>query len=136
MGRENRKLIWILFSLSFFLFLLSVYMYFSTAMTIREYEVSFIVQNETLGFNIDTDSLNFGKVLPGGNAERNLVFQNNKNTNVKIEIFASESVAEFLQFQSEYEVSSGENISIPINLFVPLDLPEGEYTGRVKIQYS
>lgn len=131
---SSKKLIYFLFILSAVLLTFSVYSFFKRPIVLKEYEISFIVQEGTVGFNLNTTSLTFGKIPPGGSGERKIDFFNYKDEKIDIEVLASKDIAEFLSFKNEYEVPAMSNVTIPINVVVPTDAVEGNYSGKIRIQ--
>ena len=132
MGRN--KLIWILFALSAVLVILSAISLLSAPIGIKDYDVNFIVEKGVIGFDLNTTSLTFGKISPGGSGTREIIFENNQEQMIEIEILASKEIVDFIHFQPIYSVPARSNVTIPINVVVPSDAKEGNYTGKLRIQ--
>ena len=133
MAKEG-KIIWALFILSAVLAGVSIFSFLTAPVGIREYDVIFAVEEGVVGFDLNTSALTFGKIIPGGSSTRNIFFENYENKDIEIEILASENIAEFMDFQSEYFIPAKQNATIPITVTIPLETEDGEYLGKVKIQ--
>lgn len=130
---ENKKIVLALFILSAVLLFLSVFSFFNKSAILREYPVSFVVEKGTVGFDLNNSALTFGKIPPGGTGERKIDFYNNQNETIKIKILASRELENFLNFESDYEILSKKNVTIPVRVVVPFDAEEGNYSGKIRI---
>jgi len=86
----------------------------------------------TSGVNVDTDKLYFGRIIPGGSAERRIRIENGYHFPVKLKISASKEIAEYIVIDKEYIAEPGKETAVPITLVVPVDTPYGNYTGKIK----
>lgn len=130
---ENKKIVLALFILSAVLLFLSVFSFLNKSAILREYPVSFVVEKGTVGFDLNNSALTFGKIPPGGTGERKIDFYNNQNETIKIKILASRELENFLNFESDYEILSKKNVTIPVRVVVPFDAEEGNYSGKIRI---
>lgn len=130
----RNKLIWILFVLSAVLVVLSGIVLLTAPAGIKEYDVRFLVEGGTVGFDLNTSALTFGKISPGGSGTREIIFENNLDEMIEIEILATKSIASFLDYQPIYSIPAKNNVTIPITVVVPENAEEGEYIGKIRIR--
>ena len=90
--------------------------------------------SETVGFDIEKHSLNFGVIPAGGGAGRFLDIRNPENRVIKIRIETHGNISDFITLsESEIVLEPGEERSIQVS-FDPEDATEpGEYSGEIDI---
>jgi len=93
-------------------------------------DVKFSVGN-TIGFDTNRSLLSFGKLFPGGSAQRSVQLRNEHDFPVAVRAYASSSVTSYLSFQAPDVLSPWQNVSLPVTLRLPEDIPAGSYQGNV-----
>lgn len=128
-----RKRTHVILTLVLILFVFSILGWVTRPLETETLKVSFTV-GRSIGFNVDTDELNFGKVTPGGSATRNIIIENEYENPVKVRIFISKNIANFVFARNNYVVSPKATTKIPITLKVPGDMDFGNYTGKIRFE--
>jgi hypothetical protein len=131
--KAKNKLIWILFTLSAVLVAISIFSVITRPINLQEYDVSFNVSRDVLGFDLNTTALTFGKIFPEGSSTRNILFENKRDKEMKIQILASKNIVNFLDFQPEYTIPAKGNVTIPITVKIPANAEEGGFNGKIRI---
>jgi len=117
-----------------FAFLFLAFSYISTprAVAVKTFEVKFIV-GSNYGIDLDTKVLTFGKIVPGGSIQRDLQIKNDFSYPIRVFVSVSDNMLNYLSSSSNFSMSSGENVSLPIRAYVPRNTPEGEYLGEITL---
>jgi hypothetical protein len=106
--------------------------YLNSIISYDEINASVIVTTGSVGLNGDTDSLKFGKVSVGGGGTRFLNI--NATETLKVKIYFSGDIAKFLSIEkNEYIIEKGPIEKVPINIDIPKDTQQGNYTGTVHV---
>ena len=101
----------------------------------QQFDMYLTVGNYT-GFNVDTSAIFFGTVSPGGRGTRNVIITNNANATTRIELQTNGELARLVSFSNNsFSLAPGENSSVAVTATVPVDMPYGNYTGKLVIQY-
>jgi len=136
-GKENRGRFYVnlLFALSILLVGASLILLFVLPKEIDFVDVYFNVKKGTSGFNLNSSALTFGTVSPGGGAVRNITLINDEDREVKIKVFISRNIADFIiATPDEFSLGPWEKQELRFKLIAPLGTEEGEYQGRIKIE--
>jgi len=88
------------------------------------------------GFNVNTSALFFGTIPPGSQSTRELSITNSGNTTTRVELQPSSELAAIVSIaETGFSLAPGENRSVAVTATVPIDMPYGNYTGKLLIQY-
>lgn len=132
---SSRKLIIFLIITFFLLAAVSVYLFFSKPLYVREFEVYFIVDSSVdAGFDLSTDALRFGSVGPGGGVTRSVNVTNDYTFPLRVEVSLSRNLIGLIDVDNGFVVYPRESKLIPIKLKVPKDFEEGNYTGKIRFK--
>lgn len=85
--------------------------------------------DDYLGINADSDALHFGTVPPGNTGKRFISLKNDNTFPVRITITFKGDAGKYAWAEPELLLSEGEARNITISVYVPEDLPYGNYTG-------
>jgi len=86
------------------------------------------------GFNLDADSLHFGNTVPGGESQRGFVVSNHRKYPLLASVIKEGEIAGWVEIKdSRFVVPPYENRSISATVYVPNSVPEGFYTGNIKV---
>ena len=91
-----------------------------------------------LGFNIDSDALHFGTVMPSGHGYRNMNVHNKKEIRCKVFLEADGPITEWITFSPEdtFYLDGDETETIQVNVTVPPGTEFGNYSGiKVKTYF-
>jgi len=106
-----------------------------------------ITVGDLIGFNLDNNSLQFGTAMPGGSSSRSMIFNNNFEFPIKIEI-TFEPKRDIFFFFERTKTIPNEWISVSENNFIlqpeqeksikftislPKDVKYGDYTSQALI---
>jgi hypothetical protein len=97
-------------------------------------DAEFIVGDHT-GVNLDTDKLYFGMVVPGGSSERAAKIENTYDFPVKIKVFVTKNIADYIFLDRDFIAPPNNITKIPVAVYVPDDLPYGNYTGKIRFEF-
>ncbi len=122
------------FSIVLFGFSVFMFQYLSMDLDFFELEASVNVSEGVIGFNIDENTLSFGKAPPGAVLQRNVVFSNERDFPVVVVASARGKISEFLSFEKKHVVGAGESTKMGFILSVPADMGEGFYEGTVELR--
>jgi hypothetical protein len=99
----------------------------------KEIPISFEVTSEVIGFNLEGETLNFGKIPLGGQASRSLVINNDKNERILIRLYFSNSVKKYISGDYEFSLLPLETQNISLSVNIPEDSILGIVNGTVNI---
>ena len=100
----------------------------------KELNTSVIIVPRGGGFNLDKNSLNFGKNYPGGAGVRFFNVSSNHDAIVKIKV--SGNIADFISFSdNDFMLLVNNTIQINATLRIPENTSLGNYSGIIKIYF-
>lgn len=112
----------------------SIWTWFQRPIEVKTMEVEFSV-GSSAGVNIDTDKLYLGRVTPGSSSSRAVNIENSYDFPVKIKVFVTKSIADYIFLNEEFTIDSNNVTRVPIDLSVPQDIPYGNYTGELRFEF-
>lgn len=86
-------------------------------------------------FDTNQSSLSFGKLLPGGSAQRLVRLRNEHSFPVSVRTSVASTIAPFLSFDAPELLHPYENVSVPVSVHVPTDISAGEYRGKILFDF-
>lgn len=89
---------------------------------------------ENPGFDLRTDELAFGKIVPGGSSTRAMTLTNEYNYPVLVKIKPSKNIENIISYEEEISLAKNESKKIYLSLSIPEDYPYGEYQGFIKLR--
>lgn len=128
---EKKTLMWILvFAVLIVLFSLLL-IFYSLSKPVDSYVLeSHVVVDESIGFNLDADKLYFGRVTPGGNADRSIRFSSPNEVLLTI-VVEGETSSWISLPESPFVLEANENLSLSFSIEIPEGTPLGNYTNNV-----
>lgn len=139
MERKKSKKIktWKLVVLGILLILIifSFYIWVSRPLKVETLDVFFSVGG-TLGFDLNTSLLTFGRVLPGGSGTRKVFIENDYDFDIVVDISISNNMSEFIFSVPQVIILSNEKKGISFSLAVPEDCEFGNYSGKIKFEFK
>lgn len=112
-----------------------LYYYFKYNYGVRQkqvYDMTLKVA-DYIGFNTDTDELNFGTVLPGGGSRRTVTLASDEP--VFVTILIEGDIKKWASVSENNFVFTG-NKSVSFIVATPEDAEKGEYTGKAIILFK
>ncbi len=92
--------------------------------------------NETLGLNLDTQQLNFGRLRPLSSGERYLEISNKGDHTMIVSLQSQGNISAWLHFsRNNIKLMPQSNESVRVILDVP-DVAWGRYNGSVRVTYK
>ncbi len=90
--------------------------------------------NSSYGFNLETDKLNLGKIVPGGDSSRGFTVSNNKDYPLKVSVIKEGQLAKWIEIGNQtFDIFPSENKAVMVNVYVPKGTEYGLYTGNIKV---
>ena len=133
--RKNKNLFsFVILVICLLLIGFSFYIWFSRPLEIRYLEVSFIV-GDKMGFDLNSSSLTFGRVLPGSAGVKTTLIENNYNFPVKVKVLISKELSDFVSSDSNIVILPGETTNLDFNLILPKDIYFGNYSGNLIFEF-
>jgi len=104
---------------------------------VREFNMSLIVGDHA-GFDVDTEKLAFGMVMPAGSSSTRYVFlSNKKDYPLKVYINFYGDFAEWVSVSEDYFVlQPGEEKKLSFTASAPRDAAYGNYTGKARFVFK
>ena len=134
---KNRKVAYVLLAFSVIIFLISLtgsYFYQRSLKTEMFYtSVSFTNENVG-GFDVNSTTLTFGKVLAGGSSTRDVNLQNDFSFPVAAELNCKGSICTSLNFEKKIIAQQGEKKKISFTIYAPDNINSGFYDGNLTIK--
>ncbi len=125
--------------LLFFVLVSSVFLgiLFSNLLLVDYTEVdAYLTVGSHLGFNLDSDALYLGTVLPGFSGNRDLVVNNEDCSKCKVNIRSEGDLSRWLVISNNnFVIREGEERKVNVAVFVPQDAEFGNYTAKIKIYF-
>ena|SRR3989338_2941380 len=88
-----------------------------------------------LGFNTDQDALKFGTVSPGAWVKRSVYAQYKHKADVKV--FMTGDLAPWVRIEpNNFSIVPNQTQQVFFELNVPLDIADGNYTGRARFCFK
>ena len=99
--------------------------------------INFTASVYDVGFNLNTDKLYFGTVMPGGSGKRAINIFHNYTYPIKVKIFITGYISNWVKAdKTEFTVQPNETINVPFTVNVPKGTPYGNYTGKAKLVFA
>lgn len=96
-----------------------------------------VVVADYAGFNVDTGTLVFGTVPPGGQARRTVSISNVWGGDLDVLLSARGELAHWTRFSKErFTLFADANEAVNVTVAVPRDAIPGNYTGTVIISFT
>ena len=130
-----RRLTYILFALSLFIFLISLRGYFLSMKPIQT-QTFYASMNisDSFGFDLNSSALTFGKVAFGGSSARNIKIQNGFDFPVIAVVHAEGDIMPLLNFEEIVKIDKGETKSVPFSVSALPEIDDGFYSGNVSFE--
>ncbi len=113
---------------------LGLYTFRAEPLEIKILDVRFSVSDNP-GFDLNKESLTFGRIVPGGSGMRKVNLDNNYNFSVKVKLDVSDEIRKFLVAENPIYLKSGENKSVPFNVFISNYTEHGDYSGILRFSF-
>ncbi|HDP74177.1 MAG TPA: hypothetical protein ENN46_04475 [Candidatus Woesearchaeota archaeon] len=99
-------------------------------------EAEVTIAYDRIGFDVSSDGLRFGKVVPNSFAEKNTVITNNNAFPVYIKITCEGAICELMNSSlQEAVLLPRETVSVRFVVEAKEEHEKGEYAGRIRVEY-
>lgn len=135
MKRNNKIcfLILLTFLLVFVMVFLTLFNKNSKVIGSKEIPISFEITSGDIGFNLEGEILNFGKIPLGGQADRALIINNDLNEKILIKLYFSDSIQKYIKGEYNLYLFPLETRNVSVSVNVPQDSLIGVVNGSVSI---
>lgn len=99
----------------------------------QEFDIFIQISNSS-GWNLETENINFGKLMVGDSSARFINLNNDLDQDIIIKIKAEGEIKDWLSYPEEIILSEKSSKEIEISATAP-NMPKGNYTGKVIIIY-
>ncbi len=99
----------------------------------KEFDV-FLSIAETSGFDLGSESLNFGKIIPGSSVKKEISIGNNYDFPIEVSIIIEGDVSDFIDFEEISLFEVGESKKLSFIATAPLNSSHGNYLGKIYIK--
>ena len=124
----------IAFSLISAFFTISLYEYFIIE---KVYTVDMKLRvSDHFGLNADSDSLNFGSLMPETEGLRDLIVENKADYPLKVEVSTPGQISKWIKISdNNFVLDSGQSKNLTFVAFAP-KIGYGQYNGSVKVIFK
>ena len=130
-----KKFIYAIFLFSFFIFLISLGVFFSGKNPIQTQTFYASVNiGDKSGFGLNSSALTFGEIQKHGSSTRTINFQNRYDFPVVAVIYAGGDIKSLLCFDEAVEIEKGEAKAISFSVAAPSDMNKSFYSGNVTFE--
>ena len=99
--------------------------------------ITLTVEQNVVGFNVDTEGLFFGTIPPRGKITRTIVITNNEKIPLRATFFVEGNVSRFVSAKTTSPIVEPHNTtSVNVTATVSPDAAQGNYTGSFIIQFK
>ena len=126
-----------IFGISFLILIISLVGFFLYRLPLQKesfYASVNIVDDNLIGFNADSNDLNFGTISRGESSLRKIVIDNKYDFPIIAVVEIDGDIEQLLNFDKEFYIDKYEKKSIPFNVFVDYNVLEGNYSGNVSFK--
>jgi len=103
---------------------------------VREFNMGLIVGNRT-GFDVDTEKLSFGMIMPTSSSTRYIVLSNKKDYPLNVYVNFYGNFAEWVSVSENYFVlKPDEEKKLSFTASAPRDAAYGNYTGKARFVFK
>ena len=93
--------------------------------------------DDYVGFNLNTEKLYFGTVMPGAAGLRGVNIFSNYTYPVKVKIFVQGYISNWVKpDKTEFTVQPNETVNVQFTVYVPKGTHYGNYTGKAKMVFT
>jgi hypothetical protein len=103
---------------------------------VRDIPASVLISNH-VGFNLTTDMLHFGRLTSPGGSERSIVITNDYSQKLRVQIYSYGDIEDWIYAKEPtfiLEPHAQKQVVIGVN--VPSDVPEGPYSGTIRLVFT
>jgi uncharacterized membrane protein len=91
---------------------------------------------ERLGFNVETDWIDFGGARPGDEITKQITIANSFPERVRVNIFIEGPIKPFVYPETDgFLLEPGEMKSIELRAIIPREVILGDYNGTIRVVY-
>lgn len=96
-------------------------------------QVDFLIDNVS-GFNVDTDAIHLGAIMPGSTGIRNITIRGN-NINSLVYLYPAGNITKYVYLSDRiFVLKPNAEKQIIVSAHIPLDASYGNFTGTLEIR--
>lgn len=113
--------------------------FYSTYVVYKVQKIDMRLQTgDKIGFDVDDQRLNFGRLIPGGGGSRELRISNDHLIDLKVSFKKEGNISQFVEVPNSFWLPAGEQLrSVSINTKVPFGAEVNQsYRGTLKVVFT
>ena len=92
---------------------------------------------DRFGLNVDPESINFGRLMPGTTGFRNVTLENNASYPLKVSISRYGEIADWIDVsENNFILEEKEKMDVTFYAYAPNDAAFGNYSGKTKVIFK
>ena len=92
---------------------------------------------DRFGLNVDPESINFGRIMPGNAGLRNVTLENNASYPLKVSISKYGEIADWIDVsENNFILEEKEKMDVTFYAYAPNDAAFGNYTSKTKVIFK
>ena len=96
-----------------------------------------VIVDSSFAFNLDTDAIHFGRVVPGNTAVRSFIVNNTKTIDLVAEVKAEGELAPWITTSAQFvDVPANDHRKVNLTVFVPNDASYGKVEGKLTVIFK
>ena len=133
-GNKNKKIVYFLFVIAILLVVFSLYFKYYGPLKTETINVKFSI-GENLGLVVNTNELDFGRVILDSSSVKKVSLANSYGFTVKVNILISKNLQRFIFSDYELILEPDKVIEVPFNLVIPYNEDMGNYSGKILLEF-
>ncbi|MBU1030827.1 MAG: hypothetical protein ABIC91_07090 [Nanoarchaeota archaeon] len=133
---KTKQLVLILLTIFFVMIMITTIIFYKTQVyeTRIIYTDIEIINKNVIGFNIDTDALHFGKMIPGNTGTRTMIITNDYYPTTLVKINSFGETKKWLSINpNNFVLENGEKKEVHFTMNLEKQAPIGNFSGGVKV---
>lgn len=106
----------------------------SNPLETRTLEVRFMV-GESVGFDLNSSALTFGKIHLDGVGSRNILIHNTYEYPVSVRLYISSNLAKYIQTEQRFDLGLNETKNLSVIARIPSTAVFGNYSGQLYMEF-
>ena len=129
---KRRQLVVLLIALILLTGLITTFVYVKSSVVAVQTVPMDVTVDSSFAFNLDTDAIHFGRIIPGHGGQRGFVLNNTKDIDLVAEVRSTGSISDWVTVSSNYiEVPASDFRRVNLSIEVPGDTAFGKYDGEL-----
>ena len=114
----------------------AVLLFFSYYAVYKVYDLKMsVIVSDHPAFNIDLESINFGKGAPGNSNSRTIVLAHDYDKPLLIHFKKSGNISGFVQVPDDFYLEPHLSKEVTLSAIIPPNISQGYYEGQLKVYF-